>query len=73
MLNNNNDLKHIQHTGYNNNGIDFIHSVYVESIYFNNFILLNKEDNQISIDDEQNNTKDDTYKDLIIKLGEIVY
>ena len=78
MLDENNIQKYKAFTRYNNNGIDFIHSVYVTSIYFNDFVPLKKDDNtlgQISlIQNEENkkNEKDIIYKELIKQLDQIV-
>lgn len=78
MLDENNTQKYKAFTRHNNNGIDFIHSVYVNSVYFNDFVPSKKDDNtsgQISLiqgEENEKNEKDITYKDLIKQLDEIV-
>lgn len=77
MLDENNTQKYKAFTRYNNNGIDFIHSVYVSSTYFNDFEPLKKDDTdgQISLinnKEYQKNEKDVIYKELIYELDKIV-
>lgn len=77
MLDENSNQKAIQHTKYNNNGIGFVHSVFVTSNYFNGFESLKNDENeiegQIRINiDNKRNEKDKTYKELLIKLESIV-
>ena len=78
MLDENNTQKYKAFTRYNNNGIDFIHSVYVNSVYFNDFVPSKKYDNtsdQISLiqsEENEKNEKDIIYKHLIQQLDEIV-
>ena len=67
----------MEHTKYNNNGIGFVHSVFITSKYFNGFESLryNKDeiDGQIQINiDNKKNEKDVTYKELLKKLEDIV-
>jgi hypothetical protein len=55
-----------KHTSYNNKAIDFHHSVYVESAYFNEFE--NTKENEPTLGFFQNQA-DDTYKALISHLS----
>lgn len=77
MLDENNNQRALQHTKYNNNGIGFVHSVFITSEYFNRFESLkyDKEEinGQIKINaDFKKNEKDETYKLLLKKLDIIV-
>lgn len=78
MLDDENNQKYKAFTRYNNNGIGFMHSVYINSSYFNNFQPSQKaeDDNtQISLlqnKNEENNERSPIYKELIYKLDEIV-
>ena len=77
MLDENNNQRALQHTKYNNNGIGFVHSVFITSEYFNGFESLkyDKEEinGQIKINaDFKKNEKDETYKLLLKKLDIIV-
>ncbi len=80
MLDEDNIQKYKAFTRYNNNGIDFIHSVYINSSYFNDFEPLGdkkdqKDDGQISLmqnEKDDKNEKSVIYKELIKKLDEIV-
>lgn len=77
MLDEANNQKAIQHTKYNNNGIGFVHSVFVTSEYFNGFESLkynkNEIDGQIKIvNDSKKNEKDTIYKELMKKLDSII-
>lgn len=75
MLDENNNQKALQHTKFNNNAIGFVHSVFVNSEYFNGFESLkcskNELEEQINIDNKKNE-RDETYKELIKKLDVIV-
>ena len=77
MMDSNNNQITIQHTKFNNNGVGFVHSVFIVSEYFNGFesLRFNKEEEngQISINtDNKKNEKDETYKQLLKRLDEIV-
>lgn len=77
MMDSNNNQITEQHTRFNNNGVGFVHSVFVVSEYFNGFesLIFNKaeENGQISINsDNKKNEKDETYKKLLKRLDEIV-
>lgn len=74
MLDEENTQRYKAFTRYNNNGIEFIHSVYVNSSFFNDFQPTQKEENgQISLSqNEMYNEKSKIYKMLINKLDEIV-
>lgn len=59
-------------TSFNNNAINFYHSVYIVSDYFNNFVPLNPDiDGQIDMH-PANNDKDEIFKTLIKKLNALV-
>lgn len=73
MMNSNFEQSSKEHTKYNNNGIEFFHSVYIVSNYFDNFVNMSYTDeNQIMINDGTKNEKDKIYKELLKKLNEIV-
>lgn len=81
MLDEDNIQKYKVFTRYNNNGIGFIHSVYINSSYFNDFKPYKdekheeKSNEQISLikkNDNEKNQKDQIYRELIKKLDEIV-
>ncbi len=77
MLDESNTQKYKAYTRYNNNGIDFIHSVYVNSSYFNDFQPSNNDETeeQLSLIQNKNNDKNEKstiYKELIKELDEIV-
>lgn len=67
FLNSNKTEKHRVHTSFNNGAIDFHHSVYVESEYFNDF-LPTKEDS-LSFDKNQ---QDETFKLLVSHLKKFI-
>lgn len=73
MLDLENNQKYMKHTNYNNNGIGFVHSVYVTSNYFKDFEIYNTNeiDGQMNIANKKNE-KDLVYKQLIEKLNKIV-
>lgn len=72
--------KYSEHTKFNNNAIDFYHSVYVESGYFNDFVPLHDKingqkvpENQIIRDEhETKNQRSSTYKKLRKALNSFV-
>lgn len=77
MLDTKNNQKALQHTKYNNNGIGFVHSVFITSEYFNNFESLKTDkdeiNGQIQINvDNKKNEKDEIYKELLKELDGIV-
>ena len=77
MLDEANNQKAIQHTKYNNNGIGFVHSVFITSQYFNGFESLKYNKNEIDgqiklVNNSKKNEKDTIYRELIKKLDNIV-
>lgn len=62
MLDENNTQKYKAFTRYNNNGSDFIHSVYVNSVYFNDFVP--SKSGQISLIQGEENEKNEIEKEL---------
>lgn len=54
-------------TSFNNNAIDFYHSLYIESVYFDNFVF-EKDGEEFSRTDGRINQGDKTYKELLKKL-----
>lgn len=76
MLDEDNTQRYKEFTKYNHNGIEFIHSVYVSSAYFNDFVPSTKENNntvgQMSLIQNEKNEKDIIYKELIKQLDKIV-
>ncbi len=77
MLDGENNQKAIQHTKYNNNGIGFVHSVFVVSEYFNNFESIKDKksmiNGQIQLDMcNKKDEKDPTYKELLLELDIII-
>lgn len=73
MIDENYLQKHKVFTSYNNNGIGFIHSVYVYSKYFNDFIVLKDDEyrNQTIITKEKTDN-DKVFKEVVKKLNEIL-
>lgn len=74
MLDENNNQKALQHTKYNNNGIGFVHSVFITSDYFNGFESLKYDKDEINGQIEINvnnkkNEKDGIYKELLKKFS----
>jgi len=67
FLNSNKIEKHRVHTSFNNGAIDFHHSVYVESKYFNDF--LPTKENSPSFDKNQ---QDETFKLLVSHLKKFI-
>ena len=69
--------KYNKHTKFNNNAIDFCHSVYIESEYFNDFKPFNDSDTPeeqfvIISERETENQRSETFKKLLITLNEFV-
>jgi len=68
--------KYNKHTKFNNNALEFYHSVYIESNYFNDFIPLNDSntpDEQGILGEEQTkNQRTETFKKLLKSLKEFV-
>jgi hypothetical protein len=62
---------HRKHTSFNNKAIDFHHSVYIESDFFNDF-RYTKDDNLVLGHSGKNQTATD-YRQLIRKLNAIVF
>lgn len=57
-------------TSYNNNAIDFHHSVFVESQYFNKFVFDKNESDEALFDKNQNHT---VFKNLVKDLNEFLF
>jgi len=68
--------KYNKHTKFNNNAIEFCHSVYIESDYFNDFIPLgdsNTPEEQVILSEtETKNQRAETFKKLLGALNEFV-
>lgn len=68
--------KYNKHTKFNNNAIEFCHSVYIESVYFDDFIPLDDSDapeDQIIIGETQGeNQRSATFKKLLKALNEFI-
>ena len=67
--------KYNKHTKFNNNAIDFCHSVYIESSYFNDFVVLPKTalNEQLPLNEaESKNQHSETFKKLLKALNELV-
>lgn len=71
FLSENNELVHKETTSFNKSGIEFPHTVYVKSKYFENFTVVNNS-KKISEGQESifktNNNKDKIFKELLRKL-----
>lgn len=65
-----------KHTKFNNNAIEFCHSVYIESAYFNDFVPLDDvnapEDQTMLGELTSKNQRSETFKKLLKALNEIV-
>lgn len=65
-----------KHTKFNNNAIEFCHTVYIESAYFNDFVPLddaNAPDDQLIMGEATSkNQRSETFKKLLKALNEIV-
>ncbi len=70
----NNDLKIVdrKHTSFNNKTEDFHHSVYINSIYFDNFLPLSKDDENSTFKEFGNSKNDPVFKALIKHLNDLV-
>ncbi len=67
--------KYEKHTKFNNNAIEFCHSVYIESAYFDDFTPLNDnapEDQVIMGESNTKNQRAETFKNLLKALNELV-
>jgi len=68
--------KYKKHTRFNNNALEFHHSVYIESDYFNDFIQLNDkstlEGQLILSEDKTRNQRSETFKKLLKALNDFV-
>lgn len=68
--------KYNKHTKFNNNAIEFCHSVYIESAYFDDFEPLNDShapEDQILLGEAQGkNQRSETFKKLLKSLNEFV-
>lgn len=71
LLNDNLKEVHRKHTSFNNKAIDFHHSVYVESDFFNDFVYT-KDDNLV-LNFAGKNQESIEYKQLIRKLNNFVF
>lgn len=67
FLNSNKIEKHRVHTSFNNGAIDFHHSVYVESGYFNDFLPT-----KIDAPSTDKNQQDETFKLLVSHLKDFI-
>jgi hypothetical protein len=76
FLDANSQEKHNKHTNFNNNAIEFCHSVYIESAYFDDFVPLydsNTPEEQIILGETQTkNQRTETFKKLLKSLNEFV-
>lgn len=68
--------KYNKHTKFNNNAIEFCHSVYIESAYFNDFVPLDDsntpEEQVIMFESNSKNQRSETFKKLLKSLNEFV-
>jgi len=71
FLNSEKHEKHKRLTSFNNNAIDFFHSVYIVSDYFNDFYYMEIEENQLTII-QHKNEQDEAFKQLIKKLNALI-
>ncbi|EGT4142189.1 ATP-binding protein [Clostridium perfringens] len=75
FLSENNELVHKETTSFNKSGIEFPHTVYVKSKYFENFTVVNNS-KKISEGQESifktNNNKDKIFKELLRKIKSII-
>jgi len=76
FLDENSQEKYNKHTRFNNNALEFYHSVYIESNYFNDFIPLddkNTPEEQGILDEEQTkNQRTEIFKKLLKVLNDFV-